>query len=182
MYQDIKNFKQIKGFRGKSKLYTQCWMITQSTLFRLSPQFMYSWRNFLLRLFGATIGKGVFIRPTVKVFHPWKLKIGNWSWIGDNVSLLNSDNITIGSNTVISQNSYLAAGGHDYTKITFDTILRPIKIEDEVWIQSDVFIAGGVTIGIGTVVGYRSTVNKDLPPKMICYGNPAKPIKPRLVN
>ena len=179
MYQDLKNFKP-KGFRGKTIFHAQTWLFVQSILFRLSPQFMYGWRNFLLRLFGAKIGKKVRIRPTVRVFNPWKLSIGNWSWIGDDVTLVNAANINIGENTVISQNSFLAAGDHDFSSSSFDVNLRPIKIEDEVWISSDVFIAGGVTIGFGTVVGYRSTVNKNLPPKMICYGNPAKPIKPRL--
>jgi len=179
MYQDIKNFKQVLGFRGKSRFHVQIWHFVQNILFGLSPQFMYGWRNFLLRNFGAKIGKGVRIRPSVKILHPWKLEIGNWTWIGDGVSLLSSCKISIGSNTVISQNSYLAAGGHDYTKITFDTLLAPIVIGDEVWIQTDVFIGPGVTIGFGSVVGYRSTVNKDLPPETVCYGNPAKPIKPR---
>ena len=94
--------------------------------------------------------------------------------------MLNSSKIDIGSNTVISQKSYLAASGHSYNINTFDILTEQnINIKDEVWIQSDVFVAPKVTIGYGTVVGYRSTVNKDLPPKMICYGNPAKPIKPR---
>lgn len=92
---------------------------------------------------------------------------------------MSADEIKIGSNTVISQNSYLAAGGHNPNSVSFDTILQPIIIEDEVWLQTDVFVAPGVTIEKGTVVGYRSTVTKNLPPGMICYGNPAKPIKPR---
>ncbi len=55
----------------------------------------------------------------------------------------------------------------------------PICIGDQVWVASDVFVAPGVTIGDGAVVGLRSTVLHDLPPGMLCYGNPAKPVKPR---
>ncbi len=181
MYQDLKTFKLPKGFRGKSKFFVQFWWIVQGTFFRFSPQFMYSWRRLILRFFGAKIGNNVLIRPTVKILYPWKLTIGDWSWIGDEVNLYNMTNINIGENCVISQKSYLCSASHDHTKSSFDIFTKSIDIKDEVWIASDVFIAPGITIGHGTVVGFRSTVNKDLPPKMICYGNPAKPIKLRHV-
>ena len=87
--------------------------------------------------------------------------------------------IEIGNNTVISQRSYICTGLHDYTSPTFDIRAKSICIGNQVWIASDVFVAPGVTIGDGAVVGVRSTVLQDLPPDMICYGNPAKPIRPR---
>jgi putative colanic acid biosynthesis acetyltransferase WcaF len=179
MYQNLKTFRMSKGFRGKSKFIVQSWRMVQGALFRLSPQFMYGWRRFLLRLFGAIIGENVLIRPTVKILYPWKLIVGDWSWIGDEVTLYNMETINIGENCVISQKSYLCTSSHDYTKSSFEIFAQPIDIKNETWIASDVFIAPGVTIGQGTVVGFRSTVNKDLPPQMVCYGNPAKPIKPR---
>ncbi len=179
MYQNLKTFKLPKGFRGKPIFKVQLWWIIEATLFRMSPQFMYGWRRTLLRLFSAKIGKNVHIRPTAKILYPWFLTIGDWSWIGDEVTLYNMANINIGKNCVISQKSYLCTSSHDYKKSTFDIYAKAITIKDEVWITSDVFIAPGVTIGHGTIVGFRSTVNSDLPPKMICFGNPAKPIKPR---
>lgn len=179
MYQDLKTFKMPKGFRGKSKLYVQLWWIIQGTLFRISPQFMYGWRRSLLRLFGANIGNNVLIRPTAKILYPWKLTIGDWSWIGDDVTLYNMANIKIGEHCVISQKSYLCTSSHDHAKSSFNIFAKAIEIQDKVWVAADVFIAPGVTIGGGTVVGFRSTVNKDLSPNMICYGNPAKPIKSR---
>jgi putative colanic acid biosynthesis acetyltransferase WcaF len=179
MYQNLKTFRMSKGFRGKSKFIVQSWRMVQGSLFRLSPQFMYGWRRFLLRLFGAIIGENVLIRPTVKILYPWKLIVGDWSWIGDEVTLYNMETINIGENCVISQKSYLCTSSHDHTKSSFEIFAQPIDIKNETWIASDVFIAPGVTIGQGTVVGFRSAVNKDLPPQMVCYGNPAKPIKPR---
>jgi putative colanic acid biosynthesis acetyltransferase WcaF len=89
--------------------------------------------------------------------------------------------INIGSNVVVSQKSYLCTGSHDYQKPTFDIYAKPINIEDQVWVATDVFIAPGVTIGKGAVVGLRSTVLNDLPAGMICFGNPAKPVKPRIM-
>ena len=169
-------------FRGRSAVVVQLWWIVQATLFAWSPQFMYGWRNFWLRLFGAKIGKNVLIRPSVKCCYPWKLTIGDYSWVGDDVVLYTLGNISIGSHTVISQNSYLCTGSHDYTEPTFDIYAKDIHIGNGAWIASDVFIAPGVTLGDGIVVGIRSTVMEDLPGAMVCYGSPAKPIKPRKMN
>ena len=87
LIQDLKSFKLPKNFRGRNAFIVQLWWLVQSILFRTSPQFLYGWRNFLLRLFGAKIGKKVIIRPSVKITYPLKLSIGNYSWIGDDVDL-----------------------------------------------------------------------------------------------
>lgn len=166
-------------FRGRSNLVVQLWWIVQNTLFVWSPQFMYEWRNFLLRSFGAKIGKNARIRPTAQITYPWKVTIGEYCRIGDNVVLYSLGEIVIGSHTVISQNSYLCTGSHDYKKITFDLFSKPITVADQVWIGTDVFVAPGICIGEGTIIGARSTVLHDMPEGMICFGNPAKPVKPR---
>lgn len=177
--QQLDSFRLPYAFRGRSAFIVQLWWLVQGLFCNLSPQFMYGWRRFWLRRFGAQIGKNVLIRPSVKVVYPWKLTIGDHSWIGDDVSLYTLGEIEIGANSVISQKCYLCTGSHDYTKLSFDIYAKKIAIGDGVWIASDVFIAPGVTIGDGAVVGARSTVLHDLPGGMICYGNPAKPIKPR---
>jgi putative colanic acid biosynthesis acetyltransferase WcaF len=181
MVQNLEQFVLPKNFRAKSAVIVQIWWIIQSTLFACSPQFLYGWRRFLLQLFGAKIGKNVLIRPSAKITYPWKLSIGDNSWIGDDVDLYTLGEIQIGTNTVISQKSYLCAATHDYTKESFDIYEQKIVIEDEVWIATDVFIAPGITIGKGAVIGARSTVLGDMPAGMICVGYPAKPIKPRVV-
>jgi putative colanic acid biosynthesis acetyltransferase WcaF len=178
-FQDLRNFKVPKGFRGRPEWYVQLWWLVQWFLFRPSPQVLYGWRRFLLRVFGAQISRNVLIRPTVMVTYPWKLRIGDYSWIGDDVVLYSLGEITIGAHTVISQRSYLCAGTHDYTAPGFDIASLPICIGDQAWIATDVFVAPGVNIGAGTVVGARSSVFTDLPEGMICYGNPATAIRPR---
>jgi len=178
-YQRLKSFKLPKGFRGKSGWYVQLWWLVQSTLFAMSPQFMYGWRVMLLRLFGAKVGEGVIIRPSVRVTYPWKVKIGNHVWIGDLAELYSLGEIDIGDDVVISQKSYLCAATHDYTKTSFDMMDKKITIEDQVWLATDVFIAPGVTIGRGALIGARSSVFSDMPEDMICVGSPAKPVKRR---
>lgn len=168
-----------KGFRGKSKLYVQLWWLVQATLINLSPQALYSWRRFWLRIFGARIGKKVIIRPSVKITYPWKLSIGDYSWIGDDVVLYSLGEIEIGSNTVISQKSYLCTGSHDYAKETFDIFAKKIIVGNNCWIATDVFVAPGITVGDGVIVGARSSVFKDLKPNWIYKGTPAKAHKAR---
>ncbi len=178
-FQDLQQFKLPKDFRGKPSWYVQLWWFTQTFLFKLSPQVAYPWRRFLLRLFGAKIGRKVIIRPSVSVTYPWKVSIGDYSWIGDDVVLYSLGEIKIAENVVISQKSYLCTGTHDYQKNDFPILAKPIHIEPEVWISTDVFIAPGVTIGHGAVVGARSSVFKSLDSMKIYKGSPAMPVKKR---
>lgn len=179
--QDLNLFKLPEKFRGKNIFVVQLWWLIQASLFRLSPQFMYGWRRFLLRLFGAVIGKNVIIRPTVRITYPWKVSIGDHSWIGDDVVLYSLGQIEIGSNTVISQKSYLCTGSHNYLENNFPIYTNKIIIRNECWLATDVYVGPGVEIGTGTIVGARSSVYKNLPAMKICYGNPAIPIKNRIV-
>ena len=178
-YQKLDQFQLPQNFRGRSAVTVQLWWLIQSTLFAYSPQFMYGWRRFLLRLFGAKIGKNVIIRPSSKIQFPWKVTVGNDSWIGDEVNLYSLGEIEIGGHVVISQRSYICTGTHDAFKETFDISSQNITIEDQCWLATDVFVAPGVTIGRGTVVGARSSVFKDLPAGKICMGQPAMVIKDR---
>ncbi len=178
--QDLKRFALPTGFRGKPAWFVQLWWITEALLFNSSPQFFYKWRILLLKIFGAKIGKGVLIRSSVHIQFPWKIEIGDYSWIGDEVVLYSLDDIVIGKNVVVSQRSYICTGTHDYNESTFPIISKKVIIEDECWIATDVFIGLGVTIKKGTIVGARSSVFHSLPPNMICFGTPAKPIKSRL--
>ncbi len=178
-YQHLNTFSVPHNFRGKSGVIVQLWWIVEALLFNPSPQILYGWRRFLLRLFGAKIGKGVIIRPSVKTTYPWKVTIGEYSWIGDNVVLYSLGEINIGSNAVISQKSYLCTGSHDFEKTTFDIFAKEIVVEDEAWIASDVFIAPGVTVGRGAVVGARSSVFKNIEGGYVYAGNPLRKIKRR---
>lgn len=179
-YQRLDTFRLPDGFRGRSAAVVQLWWIVQATLFAMSPQFMFGWRRFLLKLFGAKIGQGVLIRPSARVTYPWKVSIGNRSWIGDHAEIYSLGEIEIGADVVISQRSYLCAAAHEYSKPSFDILDKKIVIEDQAWLATDVFVAPGVTIGRGAVVGARSSVFQNMPAAMVCYGSPAKAVRPRL--
>ncbi len=178
--QKLDEFRLPPAFRGRGALACQLWWLVQSFFFATSPQFMYGWRCFLLRLFGAKIGKNVIIRPSVRVTYPWKLTVGDNSWVGDYVDLYTLGEIRIGNDSVVSQRSYLCTGSHDFTKIDFPIYAEPIVIEDGVWIATDVFVAPGVTVHRNAVVGARSSVFYDLAEGYVYVGSPAKPVKPRV--
>lgn len=179
LYQDLSRFRMLPGFRGRSGAFVQVWWLVQWFLLRPSPQVLYDFRRNLLRMFGARVGKHVLVRPSVWITYPWKVSIGDYSWIGDEVVLYSLGQVEIGAHTVISQRSYVCAALHDYSQVTFDIVAAPIHIADQVWLATDVFVGPGVSIGTGTVVGARSSVYQDLPAGVICHGNPARVIRPR---
>lgn len=178
--QDLGSFVLPANFRGRSAIVVQLWWLVQAALFRPSPQVMYGLRRGLLRLFGAHVGKNVLIRSSAKVTYPWKIRIGDYAWIGDDVVLYSLGSISIGKNAVVSQKSYLCAATHDYRRPNFNIIDAAIVVEEEAWIATDVYVGPGVTVGRGTVVGARSSVFTSLPPMSICVGSPARYIRSRI--
>ena len=177
--QDLATFELPSHFRGRSALVVQLWWLTQALLFHTSPQFLYGWRNALLRLFGAKIGRNVIIRPSVRVTYPWKLEIGDNSWVGDYVELYTLGEIKIGNNAVVSQYTYLCTGSHDMRSASFDIYAKPIVVEDEAWVASGVFVHPGVTVAHCSVVGARSVLSKNTEPFGIYSGYPAERVGTR---
>ena len=174
--------KYNSDFTLSNKMGRIIWNICYWILFRpLGLNIFNGWRNFLLKVFGAKIGKGAIVHASVKIWAPWNLKINRYSCIGGHVDCYNQGMITIGENTTISQKTYLCASSHDISSSQNELILRPIIIHDQVWIAADAFIGPGVTIGQGAVVGARSAVFKNIEPWTIVGGNPAVFIKNRLV-
>ena len=134
------------------------------------------WRIILLKLFGAKIGQRVLLKPNIKIKFPWRLVIGDSSWIGENVWIDNLDWIRIGSNVCISQGVYLCTGNHDFKKTTFPYRLGRIDIEDEAWVCAMVRIAPSVRVGRGSVIEFGSVVYDSIPAGVIASGIPAIPI------
>lgn len=181
LVQDLSQFRLPDGFRGRSSVTVQLWWLVQSTLFRWSPQVAYGFRCWLLRRFGAKVGSHVLVRPSVSITYPWKITIADYAWVGDDVVLYSLGDIEIGANAVVSQLSYLCTGSHDYSRVDFPIYAKKITVEPEAWLAAGVFVAPGVTIGRGAVIGVRSSVFADMPAGMICMGYPCVPVKQRLM-
>lgn len=175
----LNEFKRPGDFR--SLLCRAIWGAVQASLFRHSPTFLWFWRRFLLRLFGAKIGKGVKISPTCSVLYPHNLSIGDYCWIGPYDELYCSDRLVIGNNVALAQHVRLYTASHDIEDPSFRTITAPIIIKDQAWLAVDTFVGRGVTIGEGVVLGARSSAFKDLPAWSICLGTPARPVRKRVL-
>jgi putative colanic acid biosynthesis acetyltransferase WcaF len=169
------------SFSLKNRLARVVWSIVYALFFRYSPKPLHKWRAFLLRCFGASVAKGVHVYPGVKIWAPWNLELKEECGIASGVNLYSQGKISIGYRSVISQNVYVCAGSHDYTKIGFPLITKPIVIGDQVWVAAAAFVHPGVTIGEGCVIGACSVVTKDMPQWMVCAGHPCKPIKERVI-
>lgn len=155
------------------------WEWVSRVLCRPSPRRAYGWRRFWLRCFGAQLDRRSGIKPSTRVLHPWLLKMGPYSILSENVTVYNLGQVTIGEHTAVSQDVYLCAGSHDYTKPNMPLLRAPIIIGSGVWLCAGAFIGPGVTIGDNSVVGARSVVTKDVPADVVVAGNPARVIKPR---
>jgi putative colanic acid biosynthesis acetyltransferase WcaF len=132
----------------------------------------------VLRAFGADIGSGVVFRPRTRVRFPWKLTIGNDCWIGEGVWFHNQDHITIGHDSVVSQETFLTTGSHRH-RTDMSLITRPIIIEPGVWITSRCMVLGGATIGRSSLVKPMSVVEGVLPTNVIAEGRPARAVAVR---
>jgi putative colanic acid biosynthesis acetyltransferase WcaF len=157
------------------------WAVIQVTLFRWSPRGFHPFRVRLLRWFGATIPADGHVRiyPTARIIYPWKLTCEPWVLIGPGANIYNLAPVVIGRGAQLSQYVHLCAGTHDYLRWAMPLIEKSIIIGSNVWLGAEVFVGPGVTIGELAVIGARSVVVKDQPQRMVCAGNPCRPIKPR---
>jgi putative colanic acid biosynthesis acetyltransferase WcaF len=126
-----------------------------------------------LREFGAKVGDGVIIKPDVNIKYPWKLTIGNYTWIGEGVWIDNLDQVTIGNHCCISQGAMLLCGSHDYKKETFDLITKPITLEEGAWVGAQSLVCPGVTLFSHSVLAAGSVATTHLNAFSVYQGNPA---------
>lgn len=144
-----------------------------------TPPQLFRWRNFILRLFGAKIANSARIYNSVRIWHPKNMIVGDCSIVGPRVNFYNQDIISIGNYSVVSQDSSLCTGTHDYQNLKFQLITKPITVGDRAWVCAEAFVGPGVTIEEGAILGARGVAVKDIPAWNIYSGNPAKYIKKR---
>ncbi|MTJ07908.1 WcaF family extracellular polysaccharide biosynthesis acetyltransferase [Anabaena sp. UHCC 0204] len=133
----------------------------------------------ILRIFGASVGKGVRIKPGVRIKFPWRLVVGNYVWIGEDTWIDNLATVVIENHVCLSQGVYLCTGNHDWNQPNFQLITAPIHIQESSWIAAKSVIGPGVIIGKGAVLTLGSVTARSLEANIIYSGNPAQPIKKR---
>lgn len=164
------------------RLRRLAWGLVYYTLFRPTPRFAFDkWRLFLLRLFGARIGKGSRVAPSCFVWAPWNLKMGNYACLADGVDCYTIGPLTMGDYTTVSQRTFLCTASHDIRLLSRPLFARPIVIEDHAWVAAEAFIGPGVTIGHGAVIGARAAIVRNVEAWHIMVGNPARSVGVRQI-
>ena len=177
---DLASFDASLGLnRGVSKFKEIIWYFIKIIFFMTAFPFPSKFKVILLKLFGADMGYGIVIKPRVNIHFPWKLKVGNNVWIGEEVFLLNFELLTIGNNVCISQRAFLCGGNHNYEDPSMSYRNGVITLEDGCWVGANVFIAPSVVIGMDSVVSAGSVVTQSLPKNGVFKGNPVQLIKKR---
>ncbi len=163
----------------KNRVARVVWGVVYVLVFRTSPRPLHFWRNWVLRAFGARLHPKARVYPRARVWLPANLEMGAGATLADDVDCYNVRLIRIGEYTTVSQYSYLCGATHDHLDPAMPLVPKPITIGARAWIAADVFVAPGVTIGDGTVVGARSSVFGDLPGWVVATGTPAKAVRER---
>jgi len=157
------------------------WACVQLPFWPKMPRVLSPLRIFLLRVFGARIARNCRV-DAARIWLPWNLEMGEWSVIGGSAEIYNLAPVEIGANSVVSQRAYLCTATHDHSRADFPLYSQPIIVESSAWIAAGAFVAPGVRIGEGAVVGAYSVVTKDIPAWMVCAGNPCRAIKSRVLS
>ncbi|MEQ8552207.1 MAG: putative colanic acid biosynthesis acetyltransferase [Cyclobacteriaceae bacterium] len=168
-------------FNPGNGLKRTLWYFTNILFFKNAWNPSSGLKVLLLRLFGAKIGKGVRINPSVNIKYPWYLEVGDHAWIGENTWIDNLTTVKIGSNCCLSQGALLLTGNHDYKKSTFNLIVKPIVLEDGAWVGAKAVVCPGVTMKSHSILSVGSTATKDLEPYGIYQGNPAVKVRERKI-
>lgn len=165
----------------KSELLRRVLWSVATPLFRFSPRTCFSWRSFLLRRFGAKVGRATHIYNSATIYMPWNFEIGSQSSIGEHAYIYSLGRITIGNKSTISHRAHLCAGTHDFSDPALPLLKPPIMICDQAWVCADAFVGPGVVVGEGAIIGAGAVVMKDVPDWLVVAGNPAQVVTKRII-
>jgi putative colanic acid biosynthesis acetyltransferase WcaF len=177
---DLSGYKNTWYQPGRSLFIRGLWYFVNFLFFRSFNPF-YGSKRVLLRLFGASVGKGVIIKPHVSVKYPWRLRIGNHVWIGEGVWIDNLGNVELKDNVCISQGAMLLCGNHNYKKSSFDLIVEDITIEEGAWVGAKAIVCPGIKMGAHSLLTVGSIAVSDLEENWIYQGNPAQKLRLRVI-
>jgi len=158
---------------GGSAITRLLWYLVNGVFFINPLMPVNSIKIWLLKIFGAKIGKGVVLKPGINIKYPWNLEIGNYVWVGEKVWIDNLVSVKIGNNVTLSQGAMLLTGSHDYKAVNFELLVNPIVLEEGVWIGAQAVVCPGVTCRSHSILAVGSVATKDLEPYYIYQGNPA---------
>ena len=166
-------------FTLKNRMLRAMWGLVWLIFFRPSPRPFHLWRRFILRLFGAKLGPGCAIYPSVKIWGPWNLVCEDTVAVADGVEIYNPAMIKLRSHAIISQGAYLCGASHDLHSFEFAMISKEIEIGAYAWVCARAVVMPGIKLGDGAVLALAGVATKNIPEWKIFGGVPAKEIGSR---
>lgn len=167
------------AFSFGNRLRRLVWNICRVLLYRLSPKPLHAWRSFLLRLFGARMGRGCHFYPSSKVWAPWNLVCADQVTAADGAEIYNPAPVTLGSHVILSQDAYVCGATHDYNDPAFPLLAYAMNFGAYAWVCARASVAPGVNLGEGAVLGLGSVATRDLDPWVVYAGVPAVKVRDR---
>ena len=180
MQTDLSKYS-VGDYKAGPRFKVLTWYLFNYFILFSSIPYPSKWKVMLLRFFGAKVGTGVVIKPNVRIKNPWRLIVGNYCWIGEDVWIDNIENVSIGNNVCLSQGAVLLTGNHDYSKSNFPPKYDKIVIEDGVWICAKAIVCPGIVCKSHSILTVNSVATKDLEEMRIYTGNPAVFIRDRVI-
>ena len=169
----------VPAFGWANKVARALWGVCYLVFFRISPRPMFAWRRFILRCFGAKLGKGVAVYPSAKIWAPWNLFCADMVAIANGADIYNPSPIRLGSHAIVSQDAFLCGASHDYNNPAFPLYSREISVGAYAWVCARACVMPGVTIHDGAVLGMAAVATTDLEAWSVYAGSPAKMVKRR---
>lgn len=163
------------------KLKRALWYLVSVCFFESLMPWPSALKTTFLRMFGAAVGRGVVIKPAVKIKYPWFLSVGNHVWVGERAWIDNLAQVSLGDHSCISQEAYLLTGNHDYKDRKFGLRLGEIHVGAGAWVGAKSVVCPGLTVYAGAVLCAGSVAVKDLEQMVIYQGNPAQVVRKRVV-
>jgi putative colanic acid biosynthesis acetyltransferase WcaF len=174
---DVKANRAARKYSRHEQALRMLWAFGR-WLMVLSPHPCYAWRRWVLRLFGARVGREARVHSTTVVYMPWNVELGDESAIGQEVFIYSLGRVSIGARATVSYRTHVCAGTHDFTDPTLPLLKPAVTIAEDAWVGTEAFIGPGVTVGRGAIVAARAVVVKDVEPLTLVGGHPAREIGP----
>jgi putative colanic acid biosynthesis acetyltransferase WcaF len=172
-------FDGAPSFSLRHRLHRAAFGVVWTLAARWTPPPLHGWRTLVLRAFGARIGPGARVYGSVRVWYPPNLEVGARAVIGPGAILYSMGPMRIGARTIVSQRAHLCGGTHAIDDPNFQLLARPIEIGNDAWIAAESFVAPGVSVGEGAVLGARAVAVRDVAPWTVHGGNPARKLRDR---
>ena len=167
------------AFSFGNRMRRLSWNICWALFYRMSPRLLHSWRSFLLRAFGATMGAGCHFYPGSKIWAPWNLVCADQVTAADGVEIYNPAPVTFGSHAILSQDAFVCGATHDYDDAGFPLIAYAMHFGAYAWVCARASVAPGVNMGEGAVLGLGSVATRNLDAWTVYAGTPAVKVKDR---